>query len=82
MMARINGAFETLIDPMRRSEYDAMLVGGFGDEKRTAEPKKPVQVRLWKRLRAHRTPVYALSFDPETSNLVTGSFDNEIIWWD
>jgi len=30
LMARINEAFETLIDPTRRSEYDAMLDGGFG----------------------------------------------------
>ncbi|HEY3782882.1 MAG TPA: DnaJ domain-containing protein [Fimbriimonadaceae bacterium] len=82
LMAKINEAFEVLIDPMRRSEYDAMLDGGFGEAVKVAEPKKPVQVRLFRRLRAHRTPVYALSFDPETSDLVTGSFDNEIVWWD
>jgi WD40 repeat protein len=81
VMAKINEAFETLIDPVRRSEYDAMLDGGFGDDRRQAEPKNPVKVRAWKSMRAHRTPVYALSFDPETNALVTGSFDNEILWW-
>jgi WD40 repeat protein len=85
-MSRINEAFETLVDPSRRMEYDAMLAGGMLDQDvpRTAhrEPPKPVTVRLAHRLKGHRTPVYGLAFAPDTGQMVTSSFDNEIIWWD
>jgi WD40 repeat protein len=82
MMARINDAFSTLIDPTRRSEYDAMLAGGFGRAKTATVPKEPMTVRLVRRLGAHRTPVYAVAFSPETGGMISSSFDNEIIWWD
>ena len=79
-MARINEAFETLIDPGRRSEYDARLAG---DQQPENEPKrKPVVVKLLHRLQGHKTPVYAAAFAPDTGQLVTGGFDNELIWWD
>jgi WD40 repeat protein len=93
-MSRINEAFETLIDPALRMEYDAMLHGGMLDQddhmpphtaataNRRKEPPKPVTVRLAHRLKGHRTPIYGLAFDPDTSQLVSSSFDNEIIWWD
>ena len=49
-MARINEAFQVLIDPSRRSEYDAQLAGNV-DEEETSEPtQKPVVVRLIARL--------------------------------
>lgn len=90
-MSRINEAFETLIDPALRMEYDAMLEGGLTDQDQippkppTArgrkEPPKPVKVRLTHRLRGHRTPIYGLAFDPDNSEPVSSSFDNEIIWW-
>lgn len=84
-MARINEAFETLIDGPKRNEYDAMLAGGgFDDEptKASSAPQKPVIVRLIQRLSAHKTPVYAISFAPDTGQLISSAFDNEILWWD
>jgi len=79
-MARINEAFETLIDPSRRSEYDARLAG---DQQSEHEPKrKPVVVKLLHRLQGHKTPVYAAAFAPDSGQLITGGFDNELIWWD
>lgn len=80
LMARINDAFETLIDPARRSEYDAMLAGGYVSAK-APKAKQPLQVKLLRRLKAHRTPVYTVGFAPD-GQLVTSSFDNEIVWWD
>lgn len=85
MMARINEAFETLIDPLRKMEYDAMLAGGLLDQEPgppPKSPKKPVVVRLLHRFKAHRTPIYGLDFAPDTGLLVSSSFDNEMIWWD
>jgi WD40 repeat protein len=84
-MARINEAFNTLNDPERRTEYDAMLAGGAFEAPaapRRKPPPKPVVVKLQSRLRAHKTPVYALGFAPDTGQLVSSAFDNEIIWWD
>lgn len=84
-MARINEAFATLTDPHRRAEYDAMLAGGGLDEQATARPKapaKPIVVRLRRRLQAHATPVYAAAFSPDTGELITSGFDNELLWWD
>lgn len=83
-MARINEAFQTLIDPVRRQEYDASLGGayiGVGAPRRQRRPKAPVSVTLAHRLDLHRTPVYALTFDVDSGNLVSGAFDNELIWW-
>ncbi len=85
LMARINEAFATLIDPALRIEYDAMLAGGLLDEPvppPERAPKRPVVVRLLHRFKAHRTPVYGLGFAPDTGYLVSSSFDNELIWWD
>jgi len=82
-MARINEAFETLTDPVKRNEYDAMLAGGhYAEPTRERMPDKPVVVRLIQRLKAHKTPVYAVSFAPDTGQLVSSAFDNEILWWD
>lgn len=83
-MAKINEAFQTLIDPIRRQEYDAALGGGYigvGAPRRVRRPKAPITVSLHKRLELHRTPVYASTFDVVSGELVTGSFDNELIWW-
>ncbi|MFZ4508906.1 MAG: DnaJ domain-containing protein [Fimbriimonas sp.] len=82
-MARINDAFQVLIDPAKRQEYDAQLAGGTFDEApgpRT--PQKPVVVKLMARFQAHMTPVYAVSFEPDSGSVVSSAFDNEIIWWD
>ena len=84
-MARINEAFETLIDSEKRNEYDAMLAGGAFDREDQATSRaaqKPVVVRLIQRLKAHKTPVYAVCFAPDTGQLVSSAFDNEILWWD
>ncbi|MBI1755548.1 MAG: DnaJ domain-containing protein [Fimbriimonas ginsengisoli] len=81
-MARINEAFETLIDPARREEYDAGLAGGPRVETRARrEPQQPVVVRLLGRLKAHITPVYAVAFEPDSGRLVSSAFDNELVWW-
>lgn len=82
-MARINAAFETLIDPVKRGEYDARLAGGtFEEPERETTPQKPVVVRLLQRLKGHKTPVYAVAFAPDTGQLLSSAFDNEILWWD
>ncbi|AIE85960.1 DnaJ domain-containing protein [Fimbriimonas ginsengisoli] len=82
-MARINEAFETLVDPGRRNEYDAMLAGhGHFEAPVQKTQQKPVIVKLLQRLKGHRTPVYAVSFAPDTGDLVSSAFDNEILWWD
>lgn len=84
-MARINEAFRTLIDPEKRSEYDAMLAGGTFEAPsapRKHAPRKPIVVKFLTRLSAHLTPVYAVSFAPDSGRLISSAFDNEIIWWD
>lgn len=84
-MAKINSAYETLIDPVRRMEYDASLNGGVvGDpepDQRPSSQPEAVQYHLVHRLREHRTPIYGLAFKPDTGQLVSSSFDNELIWW-
>ncbi len=82
-MARINEAFSTLTDPNRRAEYDAALRGGTLDSRAAKrEAVRPIMVKLRRRLRAHRTPIYAIAFTPDSGRLISSSFDNEIIWWD
>lgn len=81
-MARINEAFQTLIDPARRGEYDALLRGGGLEAGPIQDARKPVVVKLRARLKAHLTPVYAVSFAPDTGQLISSAFDNELIWWD
>lgn len=81
-MAKINFAFETLNDPERRREYDASLGSSQGEVRFKYSPKKPVQVKLVKRFRAHKTPVYAVAFTPDDRYLVSAAFDNEVVWWD
>ena len=84
VMARINDAFRVLSDPARRMEYDAMLASGMGvqtEDKPAWTPKAPLLVRLERRIRAHKTPIYGIGFQgPNT--LITSSFDNEVCWWD
>lgn len=85
-MARINAAFETLIDPVRRMEYDASLNGGIVNDPtpdaRDSRAAEAVRVGIVHRLRHHRTPLYSLTFAPDTGQMLTGSFDNELHWWD
>jgi WD40 repeat protein len=78
-MARINEAFETLVDAARREEYNAYLAGE--PEITDQGPKTPVVVRLVKRFHGHKTPVYAVAFAPDSWKLVSVGFDNELIWW-
>src|SRR3712207_5232928 len=82
-MARINEAFRVLGDAPRRAEYDAMLAGGTFEAPaapRAETLRNPVVVKLASRLRSHQTPVYAVTFAPDTGQLISSSFDNEIIW--
>jgi WD40 repeat protein len=82
-MSQINEAFNTLIDPERRADYDAMLAGrGYGEPAAPQQERKPIYVKLKTHLKAHRTPVYSVGFAPDTGQLVSSSFDSEIIWWD
>jgi WD40 repeat protein len=80
-MARINEAFETLIDEARREEYNALLAGSNRAEEDSLRPKSPVIVKLVKRFHGHKTPVYSVAFAPDTGKLVSVGFDNEVIWW-
>jgi len=83
LMSKINEAFETLIDPERRADYDAMLAGrGYAEPAAPAETRKPIFVKLKTYLKAHRTPIYSVAFAPDTGQLISSSFDSEIIWWD
>lgn len=87
MMAKINAAFETLIDPIRRNEYDLTLEGPEGrfSERRTDsrehEAPNQVAIKLSHRLKSHRTPIYGISFSPDRNQMVSSAFDNEVIWW-
>lgn len=83
VMARINDAFCVLSDPPKRMEYDAMLAGGMGvevEERPAWTPKAPLLVRLERRIKAHRTPIYGIGF-AANETLITSSFDNEVCWW-
>lgn len=82
-MARINTAFETLIDPVRRMEYDASLDGGVVADPNGESQRAPdaVRVTIRHRIVEHRTPIYALTFRRDTGELISSSFDNEIYWW-
>lgn len=85
-MAKINAAFEVLSDPVRRMEYD-LSIGEqtFGeplDEAREANKPDAVRITLTHRVRGHKTPVYGMSYTPDTRRLVTSSFDNEVFWWE
>jgi WD40 repeat protein len=84
-MAQINVAFEILIDPVRRSEYDASI-GHSPHSEPVREPQdsshpNSVSARVAARHLHHRTPVYAITHDRRSGRLITSSFDNEIIWW-
>jgi WD40 repeat protein len=83
-MVRINEAFEVLIDPMRRMEYDASIAGGTlsAEKIRRRTQPKPIVVKLLHRLKGHLTPVYAVAFAPDTGQVISSAFDNEILWWD
>lgn len=80
-MARINEAFETLIDATKREEYDALLSGAIDTAIDNEAPRSPVVIKLLKRLQGHKTPVYAVSFAPDSGKLLSVGFDNEVIWW-
>jgi WD40 repeat protein len=83
-MAQINAAFETLIDPDRRQEYDSALGAPSAPPMPETEDRRTpdaVRVRMRRRLLLHKTPIYCVSFAPDTGRLITSSFDNEIIWW-
>lgn len=87
-MARINDAFETLIDRDRRQEYDSTLRGTeLKVEGAPTSEYEPIVVRLSQRLQGHQTPIYALDFVGNEStaggpSVVSCGFDNELIWWD
>lgn len=82
-MAQINVAFEVLSDPVRRMEYDVTIgQSNYAEPTQANDSSRPdaVQVSIARRLREHRTPVYAVAFSP-LGRMVTSSFDNEILWW-
>jgi WD40 repeat protein len=84
-MAQINAAFEVLSDPVRRMEYDQSIGQNWTEpspDGRSERSPEAVKTSLVQRLRAHRTPVYAATYTPQTGRLVTSSFDNEVFWWD
>lgn len=83
-MAEINMAFETLNDPVRRSEYDNEVFGTTvtATYVEVPQPARSVSVRLVHRLQEHRTPIYCIAFEPGTDRMLTSSFDNQILWWD
>ncbi len=83
LMAKINAAFEILIDPVRRSEYDQSM-----NDQDIIDPvpkytvnKSKLNIKLLYRLVQHKTPVYGLSFMPESRKMISSSFDNELLFW-
>ncbi len=66
-------------------EYDLSIgeqsYGEPMDESRSNRPEA-VKATLVQRVRAHKTPIYGLSYSPDSNQLVSSSFDNEIFWWD
>lgn len=84
-MAQINAAFETLIDPIRRMEYDAKLNGGIaGDPIQNSSEnsgKQLVKIKLLHRFVEHKTPIYGVTLAPDNTELVSSSFDNELYFW-
>lgn len=83
LMADINKAFKTLIDDDARAEYDAQLAAEAPESPRQRRGAvKPIIVKLRDKLKAHRTPVYAVAFAPDSGQLISSGFDNEVIWWD
>lgn len=82
-MAQINAAFETLNDPDRRNAYDMQLMGSVVAVQAPAPPsvRDQVSVTLVRRLKDHRTPIYCITFEPETDRMISSSFDNQILWW-
>ncbi len=85
-MAQINAAFEVLSDPVRRMEYDASLGHSSSGEAYLDDDSSRaggfVDLHIISRLLDHHTPIYTLDFEPGTDTMVSGSFDNEVIWWD
>src|SRR5207253_3161117 len=60
-----------------------MLSGkGYGEPAPPPQTRKPILIKLKTHLKAHRTPVYTVAFAPDTGDLISSSFDSEIIWWD
>lgn len=86
LMAKINSAFEVLVDPIRRMEYDAKLNGGeIGDpHKAHRHPGSTcfVEATLIHRIQEHKTPIYSLCFIPHSDILISSAFDNEFLFWD
>ncbi len=82
-MAQINAAFETLNDPDRRTAYDQQLKGGVVMVQTPERPsvRDQVSVKLYRRLKDHRTPIYCITFEPGTDRMISSSFDNQILWW-
>jgi WD40 repeat protein len=84
-MAEINVAFEVLSDPARRNHYDVSIGYNVTErESKQREGSRPtaVHAEIYRRLRQHRTPVYAVGFEKNSGRMVSSSFDNEVIWWD
>ena len=50
-------------------------------DERQFEDANQLNIRLLHRLKAHKTPIYAVSFAPDSGQMVSSSFDNEVIWW-
>ncbi len=82
-MAQINVAFEVLSDPVRRMEYDASIgeTAHAEPEQQTARKGRAVVASIARRLRDHKTPVYAVGFAPGSNRIATASFDNEVFFW-
>lgn len=84
-MAEINLAFETLIDPVRRREYDARIGSASFSEPRMAEgdSRRPgaVRLRVAMRHQQHDAPIYSVAFDRKSGKLASAGFDNRVLWW-
>ncbi len=81
-MAKINAAFEILIDPVRRLEYDKSLSTDVDEPtpKYTIN-KSRLSIKLLYSLQEHKTPLYSMAFTPDSRRLLSSSFDNELVYW-
>ena len=84
----VSGGYEVarLTNPRRRGSSERLV---FSDDGRLLASCNADQIRIWMTsatperltLRGHRQPIPCIQFTPDGQNVITGSKDGQIIWW-